>query len=67
MYHEFHSNKCESLNGNITKYVPKNKHYCCTLSNKGLMHTAVDVDSIGYEEFYQDDQIEIVSFYICSH
>jgi hypothetical protein len=53
MYHEFHSNKCESLNGNITKYVPKHKHYCCTLSNKGRTHTAVGVDSVGYESFYQ--------------
>jgi hypothetical protein len=53
MYHEFHSNKCESLNGNITKYVPKNKHYCCTLSNKGRTHTAVGVDSVGYVQFYR--------------
>jgi hypothetical protein len=52
MYPEFHSSKCESLNGNITKYVPKKKHYCCTLSNKGQSHTAVGVDSVGYEEFY---------------
>jgi hypothetical protein len=39
-------------NGNITKYVPKNKHYCCTLSNKGQTHTAVGVDSVGYVDFY---------------
>jgi hypothetical protein len=52
MYHEFHSNKCESLNGNITKYVPKNKHYCQTLSNKGRTNTAVGVDSVGYQGFY---------------
>jgi hypothetical protein len=53
MYHEFHSNVCESLNGNITKkYVPKNKHYhCCTLSNKGCTHTAVGIDSVGHESF----------------
>jgi hypothetical protein len=53
MYHEFHSNKCESLNGNITKYVPKHKVYCRTLTNKGRTHTAIGVDSLGYVTYYQ--------------
>jgi hypothetical protein len=52
MYHQFHSNKCESLNGNITKYVPKHKMYCRTLTNKGRTHTAIGVDSIGYVAYY---------------
>jgi hypothetical protein len=48
LFHEFHSNKCELLNRKITKYVPKNKHYCCTLLNKGHTYRAIGVDSIGY-------------------
>jgi hypothetical protein len=51
MYHQFHSNKCEWLNGNITKYVPKHKMYCCTLTNKGWTHTTIGVNSLGYEAY----------------
>jgi hypothetical protein len=35
MYHQFHSNTCESLNGNITEYVPKHKMNCRTLTKQG--------------------------------
>jgi hypothetical protein len=41
------------LNGNITKYVPKKKHYCCTLSNKGRTYTAIGVESVGYVQYYE--------------
>jgi hypothetical protein len=52
MYHQFHSIKCESLNGNITKYVPKHKDYCRTLTNKGRTHTAIGVDLLGYVHYF---------------
>jgi hypothetical protein len=52
MHHQFHPNKCESLNGNITKYVPKHKQFCRTLTNKGRTHTAIGVDLLGYKAYY---------------
>ena len=51
IYHEFHSNKCESLNGFITKFLPKHKHYCRSIINRARTYLAVGIDSLGYEEY----------------
>jgi hypothetical protein len=55
VWHKYHSNKCESLNNMITKFVPKKKHMCRTLSNKARTCMAIGgLDSNGYyEEYFQ--------------
>jgi hypothetical protein len=53
IFHELHSNKCESLNGMITKFIPKVKHLCRTLSNKSRTYMAIGLDSVGYEEYFR--------------
>jgi hypothetical protein len=52
IYHEYHSNKCESLNGFITKFLPKHKHYCRTIINRARTYLAIGIDSVGYNEYY---------------
>jgi hypothetical protein len=52
IYHEFHSNKCESLNGFITKFLPKHKHYCRTIVNRARTYVAIGIDSVGYAKYY---------------
>jgi hypothetical protein len=52
IYHEVHSNKCESLNGFITKFLPKHKHYCRTIVNRARTYLAIGLDSLGYENYY---------------
>jgi hypothetical protein len=53
VWHGYHSNKCELLNNMITKFVPKKKHMCRTLSNKARTHMAIGLDSVGYEEYFR--------------
>jgi hypothetical protein len=52
LWHEEHGNKCESLNGFITKYLPKHKHYCRAIINKARPNVAISLDSVGYQEYY---------------
>jgi hypothetical protein len=52
LWHEVHSNKCESLNGFITKILPKHKHYCGTIINEARTYVAISIDSVGYKEYY---------------
>jgi hypothetical protein len=52
IYHEYHSNKCESLNGFITKFLPKHKHYCRTIINRARTYLAIGIDSVGYKNYY---------------
>jgi hypothetical protein len=52
LWHEVHSNKCESLNGFITKFLPKHKHYCRTIINEARTNVAISIDSIGYQPYY---------------
>jgi hypothetical protein len=53
VWHKYHSNKCELLNNMITKFVPKKKHMCRTLSNKSRIYMAIGLDSVGYKEYFQ--------------
>jgi hypothetical protein len=53
IWHEVHSNKCESLNGFITKFLPKHKHYCRTIVNRGRSYLAIGIDSVGYQKYYR--------------
>jgi hypothetical protein len=53
IYHEVHSNKCESLNGFITKFLPKHKHYCRTIVNRARTYLAIGIDSVGYRNYYR--------------
>jgi hypothetical protein len=54
IWHEVHSNKCESLNGFIIKFLPKHKHYCRTIVNRGARtYVAIGIDSVGYQKYYQ--------------
>jgi hypothetical protein len=53
LWHEVHSNKCESLNGFITKFLPKHKHYCRTIINEARTNNvAISIDLVGYQEYY---------------
>jgi hypothetical protein len=52
VYHEVHSNKCESLNGFIIKFLPKHKHYCRTIVNRARTYLAIGIDSLGYDKYY---------------
>jgi hypothetical protein len=53
LWHQVHSNKCESLNGFITKFLPKHKHYCRTIINEARTNVAISIDSLGYQEYYK--------------
>jgi hypothetical protein len=48
LQHGWHSNKCESLYGFITKAIPKNKHTCLLNLNKARTNVIVGIDSLGY-------------------
>jgi hypothetical protein len=51
--HGFHLNKCESLNGFITKAIPKNKHTCLSNMNKVRTNMIVGIGSFRYERYFQ--------------
>jgi hypothetical protein len=52
LYHEVHSNKCESLNGFISKFIPKKKHLCRTIANTARTYLAIAIDSVGYFQYF---------------
>jgi hypothetical protein len=51
LYHNVHSNKCESINGFVTKFLPKKKHFCRTIANPGRTYLALGIDLLGYQEY----------------
>jgi hypothetical protein len=53
VHHEYHTNKCESLNKFVTKFVDKSVHLCRTIVGKARTYVAVGIDSVGYEEYYR--------------
>ena len=52
LYHMYDTNKIESLNKFITKFLPKSTYLCGSMAAKSRVHTAVAIDSIGFEDFY---------------
>jgi hypothetical protein len=54
LWHDVHSNKCESLNGFLTKFLPKKKYFCRSMAISGRTHLAITIDSIGYEKTYSE-------------
>jgi hypothetical protein len=53
VHHAWHTNKCESMNQFITKFVRKSGHLCMTIVGRARTYLAVSIDSIGYEEYYR--------------
>jgi hypothetical protein len=53
IHHEWHTNKCESMNKFITKFVLKSTHLCRTIAGKARTFLAVGLDSVGYEDYYR--------------
>jgi hypothetical protein len=53
VHHLWHTNKCESINAFISKFVPKTKHLCRTIVGKARTYLAISLDSVGYEEYYR--------------
>jgi hypothetical protein len=53
VHHSYHTNKCESMNKFITKFVDKSLHLCRTIVGKARTYVAVGIDSVGYEEYYR--------------
>jgi hypothetical protein len=53
IHHEWHTNKCESMNKFITKFINKSTHLCRSIVGKARTYLAVGLDSIGYEEYYR--------------
>ena len=53
IHHRYSTNKCESLNKFITKFVRKDGHRCRTICAKARAFVAVGVDSCGYSCFYR--------------
>jgi hypothetical protein len=53
VHHEWHTNKCESMNQFISKFVRKSTYLCRTIVGKGRTYLAVSLDSIGYVKYYR--------------
>lgn len=51
--HKWNTNKCESLMGLITRYLPKVRNYCKTICGSGRLGIAIGVDSVGKERYYE--------------
>jgi hypothetical protein len=54
LWHDVHSNKCESLNGFLIKFLPKKKFFARSMVISGRTHLALTIDSIGYEKTYSE-------------
>ena len=50
IFHDDHTNCCESFIFFVTKVLPKHKVLCRTIANNARVHVAVSVSSIGYEK-----------------
>jgi hypothetical protein len=53
VHHKWHTNKCESMNQFITKFIRKSIHLCKTIVARARTYLAVSLDSIGYDEYYR--------------
>jgi hypothetical protein len=53
IHHEWHTNKCESMNKFITKFIPKYMHLCMSIIGKGRTYMAVGLDSVGYDVYFR--------------
>jgi hypothetical protein len=53
IHHEWHTNKCESMNKFITKFINKSTHLCRSIVGKARTYLAVGLDSVGYEDYYR--------------
>jgi hypothetical protein len=53
VHHEWHTNKCESMNQFITKFIRKCSHLCMTIVGRARTYLAVGIDSVGYEDYYR--------------
>jgi hypothetical protein len=54
LWHDVHSNKCESLNSFLIKFLPKRNLFCRSMVISGRTHLALTIDSIGYEKTYSE-------------
>jgi hypothetical protein len=52
LHYEWNTNKCESINQFITKFVRKNMHLWSTIAGRARTYLAVLLDSISYQEYY---------------
>jgi hypothetical protein len=50
IHHEWHMNKCESMETIISKFVLKTMHLCRSIVGQARTYLAVSLDSVGYEE-----------------
>jgi hypothetical protein len=50
--HPYDTNKCESMNKFVTKFVPKDSNFSGTRNWEGRVMYAVGVDSIGYHGYH---------------
>jgi hypothetical protein len=48
LMHEYDSNKPESFNGFLTKFLPKHKFFASTIINQGRTYLAITINSVGY-------------------
>jgi hypothetical protein len=53
LMHEYDSNKPESFNGFLTKFLPKHKFFASTIINQGRTYLAIAIDSVGYVTAYK--------------
>jgi hypothetical protein len=53
LHHKWHTNKCESLNQFVTKFIRKSEHLCRTIVGHARTMLAVGLASIGYEAYYR--------------
>jgi hypothetical protein len=52
-HHRYSSQKNESMNKLISRYVPKDRMFCKSMSLHSRVCLAVGVDSVSHEEYYQ--------------
>jgi hypothetical protein len=52
-HHGFSSQKNESMNKVVSRYVPKDRTFCQSMSLTSRICMAVGIDSIGHEDYYQ--------------
>jgi hypothetical protein len=53
LFHGWDTNAVESFNKLLTKFLPKDRTYCKTIENKAIIHLALGLQSVGYEQFYK--------------
>jgi hypothetical protein len=53
LHHDVHTNKCESINGFVAKFLHKNKHWCRSMANASRTYLAILIDSVGYQQSFE--------------